>query len=122
MAFRRNCGRFNKKIILMCPLALQRDELGGLTAGGYTDVGAVMAMVESRTQSRQTVMGDYVTTDTRYFVMRDVTSLYQGISTQWRIRYNGYVYQINQVEVIDEGKPFYLQLTATAINAGGSAI
>lgn len=119
---RRNPGRLNKKIILMQPKARERDELGGLVSNGYEEVGTVWAMCESRSQSRQTVMGDFVTVDTRYFVVRDLTSLYPGLSNNWRLRYNGFVWEINQVELINETRPFYLQITATAINAGGRVL
>lgn len=120
--FRRNCGKFTDKITFMKPDALQRDELGGLLPATYSNVGRVFAMCETRSQSRQSVMGDYVTVDTRYFVMRDVSSLYPDINCEWRLIYNGYTYKINQIERITESKPYYMQITATAINAGGGII
>lgn len=120
--FKRNPGRFTHKIVLMKPKAVERDELGGLISNGFDDVCTAWAMCEQRSQSRSQVMGDYVTVDTRYFVLRDLTSVCPGMNTQWRLRYNGYVYAINQIELIDESRPFFLQITATAINPGGGII
>jgi len=117
--FKRNAGRMTAKITLMQPSANTRDELGGLSATTYTTACTLFAMCTQRNQSRAQVIGDYVTTDTRYFIMRDISSVASGIDTQWRLLYDGRTYLINQVEQIDESRPYYTQITATAVNAGG---
>jgi len=122
MAIKRNPGRFTHKIVLLKPKAKVRDELGGIAPIEYEQASEVFAMCEQKSQSRQQIIGDYVTQDTRYFVVLYVPGLYSGINTTWRIKYNGFVYNINQLEVLDESSPYYLQITATAINAGGSII
>lgn len=120
--FRRNPGRFTCKITMLRPSAPVRDELGGVAPTVYSDALTCFAMCTDKNQTRQQVIGDYVTVDTRYFLMRDVRSQVQGLDTSWRLRYNGYVYLINKVDLIDDGRPYYLQLTATAINCGGGAL
>lgn len=120
--FKRNPGKFNCKLTLLRPNAMERDELGGLKSNGFTEAGIVWAACEKKSQSRQMVMGDFVTLDTRYFVTRDLSVLYPHLSTQWQISYKGYRWEINQVELIDESRPYYMQITATAINAGGRII
>ena len=119
--FRRNPGRFVHKIALLRPSAPTRDELGGLAATTYTEELSTLAMMSQRSQSRRQVIGDYVTTETKYFVVRDLRTMLEGLDTSWRLSYDGTVYLINQIEVLDESRPYYLQLTATAINAGGGA-
>lgn len=120
--FKRNPGRFNCKLVLLKPKAMERDELGGLNSNGFDEVGSVWAMCESKSQSRQTVMGDFVTVDTRFFVLRDVSGLYPDMSTDWQLSYRGFRWAINQIELIDESRPYFMQITATAINAGGKII
>ena len=120
--FKRNCGRFTEKITFQKPEKPKRDELGGLLPTSYINIGSVFAMCETRSQSRQNVMGDYVTVDTRYFVMRDISSLYPDMNTEWRLHYKGFTYRINQIERITESRPYYMQITATAINTGGGII
>ena len=100
--FHRNPGRFTNRITLLRPSAF--------------------AMVEQKTQTRQQFVGDYVTSDTRYFVVRDIRSLCPGIDTSWRLAYRGYTYLINELTLIDESSPFYIQIAATAVNGGGGII
>lgn len=120
--FKRNPGRFNKLITVVKPSAPVRDELGGIASTTYDDALTLYAMVEQRSQSRQQVIGEYVTVDTRYFIVRDIRDLCPGINTQWRIKYNGYTYIINDLTLIDESRPYFMQITATAINAGGGVV
>lgn len=120
--FKRNSGKFNCKIKLRKPSAEVRDELGGLIPAQFTDVCEVFANMETRSQSRQTVMGDFVTTDTRYFVVRELSKMASGINTDWQLVYNGFTFKVNQVELIVESKPYYIQITATAINSKGGII
>lgn len=120
--FKRNSGRFTHKITLRKPSEKVKDELGGIQQTTYQDVLDVYAMCETNTQSRQSVIGAFVTTDTRYFVMRDITNLCPTINTEWQLVYNGYTYIINQIELIKESRPYYLQITATAINTKGGVI
>lgn len=117
--FKRNSGRFTHKITLRRPSASVRDELGGIMPTTYEDALTLYAMCESKSQSRQQVIGAFVTTDTRYFVIRDIRSICHDINTEWQLVYNGYTFDINQIELIDESRPYYIQITATAINVKG---
>lgn len=65
--FKRNPGRFRYEIQLLKPSAPARDELGGIKPVSYEPVMTAWAMCEQRNQSRQQVVGDYVTVATRYF-------------------------------------------------------
>ena len=120
--FHRNPGRFTNRITLLRPSAPVRDELGGIAATTYEAALTLFAMCEQKSQTRQQFVGDYVTSDTRYFVMRDIRSLCPGIDTSWRLAYRGYTYLINELTLIDESSPFYIQITATAVNGGGGII
>lgn len=117
--FKRNPGRMTQQIKLLRPSAPKRDELGGLTTTTYDAAYTLFAMVVDKDQSRRQVLGDYVTADTKYFVMRDSALLDVGIDNSWRLEYNGYVYLINKLELINESRPYFTQITATAINSGG---
>ena len=117
--FKRNPGRFTHKIVLMRPSAPVRDELGGIGQTTYTEAHTIMAMVEDKDQSRRQVIGDYVTVDTKYFVTRDLSRMIPYLDVTWRLKYNGFVYTINKVELVNESRPYFTQLTATAINSGG---
>lgn len=119
--FKRNPGRLRHYVTLLKPAAPARDVLGGLTPTTYTAVLTVPAMREVRSQSRQQVEGDYVTIDTRYFVMRDLSGTAAAdINTAWRLESDGVVYIINNVECIDESVPAWVQVTATARTQGGA--
>lgn len=121
--FRRNPGRFTKRITLLSPSAPERDDLGGLKPTTYTAALTLFAMCDQKNQTRQQIIGDYVTSDTRFFVIRDVRSLLETpLDTSWRLAYNGYTFLINEVTLIDESAPYYIQLTATAINGSGGII
>ena len=117
--FKRNPGRFIHKITLMKPSKPKRDELGGLSETTYEPVIELFAMCEQKDQSRQPFVGDYVTADTRYFVFREIK---EPINTSWRLQYRDYTYLINEVKLIDESRPYFIQVTATAVNAGGGII
>ena len=69
--FRRNPGRFTEAIKLMEPSAPKRDALGGVSATTYTEFLKLRALVTVKSQSKQQIIGDYVTVDTRYFLVRD---------------------------------------------------
>ena len=121
--YRRNPGRFNRMITLLQPSAPERDDLGGLKPTTYTAALTLFAMCEQKSQTRQQIIGDYVTSDTRWFVIRDIRSLLSTpLNTQWRLAYNGTTFLINEVTLIDESAPYYIQLTATAINGSGGII
>lgn len=120
--FTRNPGRFTKRITLLKPSVQKRDEMGGLSVTTYTAELTLFALVEQKNQSRQQFVGDYVTADTRYFVVRDIRSLVPGIDTTWRLSYGGFTYLINEVTLIDESAPYYIQIVATAINGSGGII
>ena len=120
--FHRNSGRFRHKITLLRPSAPVRDELGGISSTTYEAALTLFAMVEQKSQTRQQFIGDYVTSDTRYFVVRDIRSLCPCIDTSWRLAYGGYTYLINALTLIDESVPYFIQITATAVNGGGKII
>ena len=95
--------------------------MGGLMPTTYTEAMTTLALLSSRSQSRRQVIGDFVTVDTKYFVVRDLRLLLPELDASWRLSYDGAIYLINQIELVDESRPYYLQITATAINAGGGA-
>lgn len=122
--FKRNPGRFCHRITLLKPSAPVRDELGGLSETTYVPAVTLSAMCEQRNQSRQQIVGDYVTVDTRYFVIRDVRGMgaVKGLDTSWRLSYRDFIYLINDILLLGESRPYFLQITATAINSGGGLI
>lgn len=122
--FKRNPGRFCHRITLLKPSAPVRDELGGLSETTYAPAVTLSAMCEQRNQSRQQIVGDYVTVDTRYFVVRDIRgmSAVKGLDTSWRLSYRDFIYLINDILLLDESRPYFLQITATAINSEGGPI
>lgn len=122
--FKRNPGRFCHRITLLKPSAPVRDELGGLSETTYVPAVTLSAMCEQRNQSRQQIVGDYVTVDTRYFVVRDTRGMNaaKGLDTSWRLSYRDFTYLINDILLLDESRPYFLQITATAINSGGGLI
>lgn len=122
--FKRNPGQFCHRITLLKPSAPVRDELGGLSETTYVPAVTLSAMCEQRNQSRQQIVGDYVTVDTRYFVIRDVRGMgaVKGLDTSWRLSYRDFIYLINDILLLDESRPYFLQITATAINSGGGLI
>ena len=122
--FKRNPGRFCHRITLLKPSAPVRDELGGLSETTYAPAITLSAMCEQRNQSRQQIVGDYVTVDTRYFVVRDTRGMNaaKGLDTSWRLSYRDFTYLINDILLLDESRPYFLQITATAINSEGGPI
>lgn len=122
--FKRNPGRFCHRITLLKSSAPVRDELGGLSETTYVPAVTLSAMCEQRNQSRQQIVGDYVTVDTRYFVVRDIRGMnvVKGLDTSWRLSYRDFIYLINDILLLDESRPYFLQITATAINSGGGLI
>ena len=122
--FKRNPGRFCHRITLLKPSAPVRDELGGLSETTYVPAVTLSAMCEQRNQSRQQIVGDYVTVDTRCFVVRDIRGMnaVKGLDTSWRLSYRDFIYLINDILLLDESRPYFLQITATAINGGGGLI
>lgn len=122
--FKRNPGRFCHRIMLLKPSAPVRDELGGLSETTYVPAVTLSAMCEQRNQSRQQIVGDYVTVDTRYFVVRDIRGMnaVKGLDASWRLSYRDFIYLINDILLLDESRPYFLQITATAINSGGGLI
>ena len=122
--FKRNPGRFCHRITLLKPSVPVRDELGGLSETTYVPAVTLSAMCEQRNQSRQQIVGDYVTVDTQYFVIRDIRGMnaVKGLDTSWRLSYRDFIYLINDILLLDESRPYFLQITATAINGGGGLI
>lgn len=96
--------------------------MGGLETSEYETVRTVFAMCEKKSQTRQPFVGDYVTSDTRYFVVRDIRSLCPGIDTSWQLVYNGFTFRINELSLMDESAPYYIQITATAVNGSGGIV
>lgn len=122
MAFKRNAGRFVHKIELYKPGQSTRDELGGLTTGERILAATLFAMCEQKNQTRQEILGDYVSTATRFFVVPDIRTMCPGLNKDWEIKHSGLTYKINDITLIDESAPYYLQITATALNPDGGAI
>ena len=122
--FKRKAGRFCHRIKLLKPSVPVSDELGGLSEATYVPAVTLSAMCEQRNQSRQQIVGDYVTVDTRYFVIRDIRGMnaVKGLDTSWRLSYRDFIYLINDILLLDESRPYFLQITATAINGGGGLI
>lgn len=117
--FRRNPGRFTETVKLMKPSAPKRDALGGVSATTYTEFLKMRALVTVKSQSKQQIIGDYVTVDTRYFLVRDTRKTCPDLDSTWRLEWGGKAYKINDVLLIDESRPAYVQITATAITGGG---
>ena len=101
--FKRNPGRFCHRITLLKPSVPVRDELGGLSETTYVPAVTLSAMCEQRNQSRQQIVGDYITVDTRYFVIRDVRGMnaVKELDTSWRLSYRDFIYLINASIFLD---------------------
>lgn len=119
---KHNPRELNRRIVLLRPSNPQRDELGGIQEITYTAALSLFAKVSSRNQSRQQVVGDFVTVDTRFFVLRDIRRICPDLDASWRISYRDFVYIINDVQLLDEESPPYTQITATAVNGAGGII
>lgn len=113
-----NPGAMRRRIVLERRLPLQRDEMGGLCQAEYEDVATVWAEQRDKTSTYRQVIGDYVTVNTCYFIIRDITAT-QPISVDWRLRFEGYEYVINSIVRLNERPPFYLELEATRIGGLG---
>ena len=119
---KHNPRELNRRIALLRPSTPERDEIGGVAPTTYTVEKSLIAKVSARNQSRQQVLGDFVTVDTRYFVMRDVRRICPDLNVNWRIQYRGFIFLINDIQLLDEENPPYLQITATAVNGSGGII
>lgn len=119
---KHNPRELNRRIVLLRPSTPVRDELGGIADTTYTAELSLFAKVSSYNQSRQQVVGDFVTVDTRYFVLRDVRRICPDLDTSWRIVYRNFVYLINDIQLLDEENPPYVQITATAVNGSGGIL
>ena len=109
-----NPGDFKSRITLLERSEPERDEMGGLKPSTYTPVFKVWAKQRDKTSTFRQVIGDYVTMDTCYFVIRDISSKYP-VNTDWRISFEGYTYVINSVVKLGERAPYYLELEATRL-------
>lgn len=119
---KHNPRELNRRITLLRPSAPIRDDLGGVEEQVFTAALTLFAKVSSRSQSRQQVVGDFVTVDTRYFVLRDIRRICPDIDASWRIAYRDYVFIINDIQMLDEENPPYTQITATAVNVAGGIV
>ena len=119
---KHNPRELNRRIVLLRPSDPVRDELGGIASTTYTAELSLFAKVTSHNQSRQQVIGDFVTIDTRYFVLRDVRRICPDLDTSWRISYRNFVFLINDIQQLDEENPPYTQITATAVNGSGCIV
>ncbi len=115
-------GELNRRVVLQRPSVPVRDELGGIGETVYETVKELPAKVTKRNQSRQQFVGDYVTADTRYFILRDIRTVCPGLNTKWQLLYGGFSWVINNIELLDEENPPYIQITATAVNGSGGVI
>lgn len=119
---KHNPRELNRRIVLLRPSAPVRDDAGGIAPTTYTAELSLFAKISTRNQSRQQVVGDFVTVDTRYFVLRDIRRICPELNARWRIGYRNYVFAINDIQLLDEENPPYVQLTATAVNGDGGII
>lgn len=119
---KHNPRELNRRIVLMRPSAPVRDELGGIQETSYAAEASLFAKVTSRNQSRQQLVGDFVTVDTRYFILRDIRRICPDIDASWRIRFNDFEWLINDIQMLDEESPPYTQITATAVNVAGGVL
>lgn len=109
-----NMGKFKHRLELLCPGEFVRDDMGGIMDRTYKKVGIINAFKRDKSVTFKTVIGDYVTTDTVYFVVRDIRSAY-NLDTDWRLIVDGYTYIINTVTLLDDTVPKYLEIEATKI-------
>ncbi len=116
---KHNPRELNQRITLLRPSEPKRDACGGIEATTYTAALSLFAKATSKNQSRQEVVGDFVTVDTKYFVVRDIRRICPDIDTSWRIRFRDFAFIINDIQLLDEETPAYTQITATAVNASG---
>ena len=119
---KHNPRELNRRIILLRPSVPVRVEVGGIAPTTYTAEMSLFAKVSSRNQSRQQVVGDFVTVDTRFFVLRDVRRICPDLNANWRINYRDFVFVINDIQLLDEESPPYTQITATAVNGNGGIV
>ena len=109
-----NIGLFKWRLDLLQPGEFQRDEMGGIMDREYKKVGTINAFKRDKSVTYKTVIGDYVTLDTAYFIVRDIRNAH-NLDTDWRIRLDGHTYVINTVTVLDDTVPYYLEIEATKI-------
>lgn len=109
-----NPGDFKSRITLLKRSELERDEMGGYKSPEYTPVLKIWAKQRDKTSTFRQVIGDYVTVDTCYFIIRNISGKYP-ITTDWRLSYNGYNYVVNSVVELGERPPYYLEIEATRI-------
>lgn len=116
--YKTNPGKFNKRVTLLRCEPAERDEMGGLREREYEAVGSFWAMQRDKTSTYKQVIGDYVTVNTCYFVLRDISSTYP-LTTDWRLQYAGYTYVINSITKLDDSIPHYLEIEATRLGGIG---
>ena len=119
---KHNPRELNRRIVLKRPSAQTRDELGGIETTTYTAELSLFAKVSAKNQSRQDIVGDFVTVDTRSFVLRDIRRICPDIDASWRISYREFDFIINDIQLLDEESPPYTQITATAVNGAGGIL
>ena len=116
---KHNPRELNRRIVLQRPSTPVRDALGGIQTTTYTAELSLFAKVTTKNQSRQEIVGDFVTVDTRYFIVRDIRRICPDIDLSWRISYRDFTFLINDIQLLDEESPPYTQITATAVNGAG---
>ena len=109
---KRNLGAVKWVLTLLQPSEFVRDELGGVESRNYSPALTINALQRDKSSTWKTVIGDYVTLDTQYFIIRDIRSAFD-INTDWRLECNGYTYVINHITLLDDSAPFYLEIEAT---------
>lgn len=109
-----NMGQFKWRLELLQPGEFKRDEMGGIMDHDYKKVGIINAFKRDKSVTFKTVIGDYVTTDTVYFVIRDIRNAFD-INNDWRLKVDGHVYVVNTVTTLDDKPPFYIEIEATKI-------
>lgn len=113
-----NVGQFKHTLHLLKPDEATRDELGGYNERTYTEVGTVRALQRDKSSTFRQVIGDYVTVNTCYFIVRDCRCAFP-IGVEWRIKVEGQTYVINSVTLLDDTPPYFLELECTRIGGIG---
>lgn len=113
-----NVGKFTKLLHLMEPAPIEIDKMGGIKEREYTEVGKVMALQRDKTSTYKQVIGDYVTVNTCYFIIRDCRSAFP-IRQDWHIKCENCSYVINSITLLDDSRPYYIEIEATRLGGIG---
>lgn len=111
---RFNVGSFSKVVHLLQPSTPSRDSIGGINEIEFKTVGTVRALQRDKTTTYKQVIGDYVTVNTAYFIVRDLREAYT-LDVDWRLKIDGATYIINTISLLDDSRPYFMEIEATRI-------